>query len=65
MSPLAYKLSEDGKKIMWDGLAYESEGEADKKAEAYKAEGFEVYRFNGEGNYFVYTRRVSKETATA
>lgn len=60
MSPLTYR-QEDGKKIMWDGVTYDSEAEADGKAEGYRSHGFEAYMFSEEGKHFVYTRRVSQE----
>ncbi|MBU2590607.1 MAG: hypothetical protein KKC21_01115 [Nitrospinae bacterium] len=60
MSPLTYR-QEAGKKIMWDGIVYNSAEEADGKAEGYRSHGFEVYRFSEEGKHFVYTRRVSQE----
>ncbi len=63
MSPLTYK-QEDGKKIMWDGVVYGSQQEADGKAEEYRSHGFEVYRFSEEGKHFVYTRRVSQEVSS-
>ena len=58
MSPLTYK-QEDGKKIMWDGVVYASQEEAENKAAEYRSHGFETYNFNEEKSYFVYTRRVS------
>ena len=63
MAPLTYKLSEDGKKIMWDSVVYNSEAEANRKAEEYRSHGFETYISNEEGSYFVYTRRVSNEVS--
>ena len=51
----------DGKKFMWDGVEYETEAEADKKAEEYKAEEFEVEKIAEEGKSFLYTRRVVTE----
>jgi hypothetical protein len=51
----------NGKKFMWDGVAYPSQEEAQGVMEKYKKDNFEV-EFVGEKNQFlVYTRRIVKE----
>jgi hypothetical protein len=50
----------DGKKFMWDGKEYEKK-DAEKTAERYENDGFEVRVVEEEGKYLVYTRRVVKE----
>jgi hypothetical protein len=50
----------DGKKFMWDGKEYGKE-DAEKTAEGYENDGFEVRLVEEEGKYLVYTRRVVKE----
>jgi hypothetical protein len=49
----------DGKKFMWDGATYETRAQASRAMEAYAKEGFEVKMFEEEGNFLVYSRRVS------
>lgn len=51
----------DGHKFMWDGLVYDTEVEAQAKAQEYAARGFEVKPFQQEGEYLVYTRRAVTE----
>jgi len=51
----------DGKKYMWDGVAYSSKEEAEAKMEDYKKDGFEVEVIEQEGQCFLYTRKVVKE----
>lgn len=52
----------DGKKFMWDGKIYETEGEAQKVKEDYEKNNFEVRVVPGEeSKYLVYSRRVVKE----
>jgi hypothetical protein len=52
----------NGKKFMWDGVAYASKEEAQGVLEKYKTDNFEVEFVEEEGNQFlVYTRRVVKE----
>ncbi len=47
----------DGRKYMWDGTEFQSEGDANAAAEKYRCEGFEAVVVAGERNH-VYTRRV-------
>ncbi len=51
----------DGKKVMWDGKLYESEGDAAEVAAGYEADGFETLLCEEEGTHLVYTRRVVKQ----
>ena len=53
--PVSRKV--DGRKFMWDGTEYGSEGEANAAAEKYRSEGFEAV-VAGEDGYRVFTRRV-------
>ncbi len=53
--PVSRKV--DGRKFMWDGTDYGSEGDANAAAEKYRSEGFEAVVVAGEG-YRVYTRRI-------
>ncbi len=50
----------DGRKYMWDGTEFESEGDANAAAEKYRSEGFEAVVVTGESCH-VYTRRVVSE----
>lgn len=51
----------DGRKYMWDGKTYGSDGEAKSTEEAYKKDGFETKIAQEGDQYLVYTRRVIKE----
>jgi hypothetical protein len=51
----------NGKKFMWDGVAYASKEEAQGVLEKYKADNFEVELAEEENQFLVYTRRVVKE----
>lgn len=53
--PVSRKV--DGKKFMWDGTDYGSEGDANAAAEIYRSEGFEAVVVAGD-KFHVYTRRV-------
>ncbi len=53
--PVSRKI--DGKKYMWDGTEFESEGDANAAAERYRSEGFEAVVVAEDGCR-VYTRRV-------
>jgi hypothetical protein len=55
----------EGKKFLWDGVVYETRPEAEARAEAYRAEGFEVQVVEQDGKASVYTRRVVKQAAAA
>lgn len=53
----------DGRKLLWDGVAYDSEDEARIAVEKYADEGFEVEVWMEQDKAFVYTRRMVKEAA--
>ena len=55
--PLARKVN--GKKFMWDGVVYESDEQAQQVMEDYAKDGFEVQKFEEEGQFLVYSRRVA------
>ncbi|MFA4904381.1 MAG: hypothetical protein WC600_16730 [Desulfobaccales bacterium] len=55
--PLARKV--DGKKFLWDGVVYESDEQAQQIMEGYAKNGFEVQKFDEEGQFLVYSRRVA------
>lgn len=55
--PLAAKF--EGKKYMWDGELYETEQQAQKTAESYQKEGFEVKVSPNTDKYLVYSRRLA------
>jgi hypothetical protein len=60
--PLARKV--DGKKFLWDGVVYESDEQAQQMMEGYAKDGFEVQKFYEEGQFLVYSRRVSGAAAS-
>ena len=47
----------NGKKFMWDGVAYESKKEAEGTMQKYKDDNFEVEMKKEEEKYLIYTRR--------
>jgi hypothetical protein len=49
----------NGKKFMWDGAVYDSDESAQQVMEGYAEDGFEVQKFNEEGQFLVYSRRVA------
>ncbi len=51
----------NGKKVMWDGVVYESEKEAQDVKKKYEEDNFEVELVEEEGKYLLYTRRVVTE----
>ncbi len=51
----------DGKKVMWDGVVYESEKEAQDVKQKYEKDNFEVELVEEEKKYLLYTRRVVTE----
>lgn len=51
----------DGRKFMWDGKEYETEGDAKKAAQGYEQDGFDVKSVKEEGKHLVYTRREVEE----
>ena len=46
---------------MWDGKAYQNQGEAKEVGQKYKSDGFDVEVVEEGGEYFLFTRRVVKE----
>ncbi len=60
--PLAKKVN--GKKFMWDGAVYESDEQAQKVMEDYAKDGFEVEKFVEDGQFLVYSRRLSGAAAS-
>jgi len=58
--PLARKVN--GKKFMWDGVVYDSDGQARQVMEDYAKDGFEVEKFDEEGQFLVYSRRVAAQS---
>lgn len=55
----------EGRKFLWDGVAYRTRAEAEQRAEAYRVDGFEVQLVEQEGCPLLYTRRTVKQTAAA
>jgi len=51
----------NGKKLMWDGVVYESKKEAEDTMQKYKDDNFEVELIEEEKKHLLYTRRVVKE----
>ena len=51
----------NGKKVMWDGVEYETEKEAQDVKKTYAEDNFEVELVEEEGKYLLYTRRVVTE----
>lgn len=51
----------EGKKFVWDGVEYPSEGDAAKGMENYQAERFETRMITEENRFYVFTRRVVTE----
>lgn len=51
----------NGKKYMWDKIAYEDKKSADDAATNYKTDNFETEVIEEEGNYYVFSRRVVTE----
>lgn len=51
----------DGKKYMWDGEVYASEGDADQAANEYGSRQFETRVLNEDGQFLVYNRKVVDE----
>ena len=48
----------EGDKYMWDGAEYGSRAEAEAKAGAYSADGFQTQVVEEGGKWLIYTRRV-------
>jgi len=51
----------NGKKVMWDGVVYETETEAQEVKQKYEEDNFEVELVEEESKYLLYTRRVVTE----
>jgi hypothetical protein len=51
----------NGKKVMWDGLVYDTEKEAQEVKKTYEDDNFEVEMVKEEEKYLLYTRRVVTE----
>ncbi len=51
----------NGKKVMWDGVVYETEAEAQEIKKKYEEDNFEVELIGEEEKFFLYTRRVVTE----
>jgi len=51
----------NGKKFMWDNVAYESKKEAQDTMEKYKKDDFEVELVEEDNQFLLYTRRVVTE----
>ena len=58
--PLTRKVN--GKKFMWDGVVYDSDDQARQVMEDYAKDGFEVEKFDEEGQFLVYSRRVAAQS---
>ncbi len=48
----------NGKKVMWDGVVYETETEAQEVKQKYEEDDFEVELVAEENQYLLYTRRL-------
>lgn len=48
---------------MWDGITSDTRAEAEKRADAYRANGFDVQLLEQDGKVLVYTRRAVKQVA--
>jgi hypothetical protein len=51
----------NGKKVVWDGVEYETEKETQDLKKKYEDDNFEVELVEEEGKYLLYTRRVVTE----
>lgn len=51
----------NGKKVMWDGIVYESEKEAQEVKQTYENDNFEVEMVEEEEKCLLYTRKVVTE----
>lgn len=58
--PDASKIIND-RKVMWDGVEYETEKDAQDAKKTYEDDDFEVELVEEEGKHFLYTRRVVTE----
>ncbi len=55
----------DGKKFMWDGQLYDSDGDAVQAADSYQKDNFETRILAEGGKFLVYTRRLVTEVVVA
>ena len=53
----------NGRKLMWDGQAYDSKQAAEEVVSRYQGDGFETEIVEDEGKYLAYTRREIKTVA--
>lgn len=53
----------EGKKFMWDGVAYENRDQAQRAAEVYRNDGFDVQLVETDSLHLVYSRRVAAQQA--
>lgn len=51
----------NGRKVMWDGIEYETQKEAQDVKKKYEDDNFEVELVEEEGKYLLFTRRVVTE----
>ena len=51
----------NGRKVMWDGVVYESENDAQEVKKKYQDDKFEVELVKEEEKFLLYTRRVVTE----
>jgi hypothetical protein len=51
----------NGKKVMWDGVVYETETEAQEVKQKYEEDNFEAELVGEEDKFLLYTRRVVTE----
>jgi len=51
----------NGRKVMWDGVVYETEAEAQDTKTKYEEDNFEVELVGEEDKFLLYTRRVVTE----
>jgi len=61
--PLAREVA--GKKFIWDGAVYTDKAEAQKAAETYEQDGFEVHLFEEQDKPLVYTRKLATQATPA
>jgi hypothetical protein len=58
-------MTGDGKKFLWDGELYASKEEAERVAESYRNENFQIQMVEEDGKFLVYSRRTVKEWVPA
>jgi len=51
----------NGRKVMWDGVVYETEAEAQETKKKYEEDNFETELVGEENKFLLYTRRVVTE----